>query len=142
VPIVAPPPTLVPSPRTAPQYAERAVAIVKQKFGFVLPYNPPSLIVVDAIIDKIKETGASEQQASGFLFGLGCYVGEVFVRNAGASWRATAEMRMADKCGFPIVLALRGAAGCNPVGQVFVRFRQGTAHSVATLYESVAGVAS
>ena len=128
-----------PTPRSAPQFAERAVTLVQQKFGFSLPYNPPSLIVVDALIDKIKETGASEQQASGLLFGLGCYVGEVFVRNAGASWRGTAEMGMAHVCGFPIVLALRGGVGCNPVGKVFGRFREGAVQSVADLYENVGG---
>ena len=130
---------LKPSPRTAPQFAARAVSIVQQKFGFSLPYNPPSLIVVDALVDKIKETGATEQQASGLLFGLGCYVGEVFVRNAGASWRATAEMGMAHVCGFPVVLALRSGEGCNPVGKVFGRFREGQGHSVADLFESVGG---
>lgn len=137
--MAARPQDLKPSPRTAPQFAERAVALVKQKFGFALPYNPPSLIVVDALVDKIKETGASEQQASGILFGLGCYVGEVFVRNAGASWRGTAEMGMAHVCGFPVVLALRSGEGCNPVGKVFGRFRDGSVHSVADLYESVGG---
>jgi hypothetical protein len=137
--MAARPQDLKPSPRTAPQFAERAVSLVQQKFGFSLPYNPPSLIVVDALVDKIKETGASEQQASGLLFGLGCYVGEVFVRNAGASWRATAEMGMAHVCGFPVVLALRSGEGCNPVGKVFGRFREGAAHSVADLFESLGG---
>ena len=35
-------------------------------------------------VDKIRATGATQQQASGLLSGLGCYVGEVFVRNAKA----------------------------------------------------------
>jgi metallophosphoesterase (TIGR00282 family) len=68
------------------------VALVRKKFGFQLNYDPPSLIVIDLLVDKIKETGATEHQASGLLLGLGCYVGEVFVRNARGSWRATAEM--------------------------------------------------
>lgn len=137
--MAARPQDLKPSPRTAPQFAARAVDMVQQKFGFSLPYNPPSLIVVDALVDKIKETGASEQQASGVLFGLGCYVGEVFVRNAGASWRATAEMGMSHVCGFPVVLSLRSGEGCNPVGKVFARFREGEKHSVADLFETMGG---
>jgi hypothetical protein len=75
------------SPTTASQVAEGSVAFVNDKFGFSLPYTPESLIVVDAIIDKIKATGATEQQASGLLSGLGCYVGEVLVKHAKASWR-------------------------------------------------------
>ena len=97
--------------QTAPQIAQGAVALVKKKFGFQLNYDPPSLIVIDMLIDKIKETGASEHQASGFLLGLGCYVGEVFVRHARASWRETAQMGMTKTCAYPIILALPGTRG-------------------------------
>lgn len=109
---------------------------VQKKFGFGLPYTPESLIVVDAIVDKIRATGATEQQASGLLSGLGCYVGEVLVRHAKASWRWTAEMGMAASCRFPVVVALPGVSGCDAIGAVFQRFSAGPAESVALLYES------
>ena len=125
-----------PSPDTAPRLAESAVAFVDRKFGILLPYNPPSLILVDALVDRIKATGASEQQASGLLLGLGCYVGEVFVRHARASWRKTAEMGMSRSCAFPVVIALPGVVGCNPIGQVFDRFRAGESASIAVFYET------
>jgi hypothetical protein len=115
------------------------VSFVQRKFGFSLPYTPESLLVVDAIVDKIKATGATEQQASGLLSGLGCYVGEVFVRHARASWRWTAEMGMASACRFPVVVALPGVTGCDAIGQVFQRFSGGAAVSVAALYERVLG---
>jgi hypothetical protein len=124
------------SPSTAPQLAEGSVAFVEQKFGFKLPYTPGSLILVDALIDKIKATGATEQQASGLLSGLGCYVGEVFVRNARASWRSAAEMGMTRSCRFPAVIALPGPAGCDPIGRVFERFESGSTGGVARLYET------
>ena len=124
------------APNTAQRLAEESVAFVQKKFGFVLPYTPESLIVVDAIVDKIKATGATEQQASGLLSGLGCYVGEVFVKHAKASWRWTAEMGMAESCRFPIVVALPGVTGCDTIGKVFQRFRVGAAESVAQLYET------
>lgn len=108
---------------------------VQKKFGFDLPYTPESLIVVDAIVDKIKATGATEQQASGLLSGLGCYVGEVFVRHARGSWRWTAEMGMTRSCRFPVVVALPGATGCDVIGKVFQRFSSGAAESVALFYE-------
>lgn len=126
------------SPSTAPQFAERTVEFVQRKFGFALPYTPESLIVVDAIVDKIKATGATEQQASGLLSGLGCYVGEVFVRHAKASWRWTAEMRMTGSCRFPVVLALPGVTGCDVIGKVFERFGDGAVESVALLYAKAA----
>jgi hypothetical protein len=128
------------SPDTAPQIAEGSVEFVYKKFGFALPYTPASLIVVDAIVDKIKATGATEQQASGLLSGLGCYVGEVFVRHAKASWRWTAEMNMTGSCRFPIVLVLPGLTGCDAIGKAFERFRGVNADDgVALLYERAVG---
>jgi hypothetical protein len=128
------------APDTAPRIAEGSVAFVYKKFGFALPYTPESLIVVDAIVDKIKATGATEQQASGLLSGLGCYVGEVFVRHAKASWRWTAEMNMTGSCRFPIVLVLPGLTGCDAIGKAFERFRGGSADDgVALLYERAVG---
>ena len=129
---------MIPTVQTAPQIAQGAVALVKKKFGFQLNYDPPSLIVIDLLVDKIKETGASEHQASGLLLGLGCYVGEVFVRHARASWRETAQMGMSRTCAYPIVLALPGAVGCNAIGIVFRRFAAGPAESAALLWESTA----
>jgi hypothetical protein len=127
------------SPSSAPQLAEGSVAFVQKKFGFLLPYTPESLILVDAVVEKIKATGATEEQASGLLSGLGCYVGEVFVRHAKASWRWTAEMGMAKSCRFPIVLALPGVVGCDAIGRVFECFSAGPAKSVALLYAAAAG---
>ena len=123
------------SARTAPGLAAGSVDFVEQKFGFTMPYSPESLLVVDEIVDKIKATGATEQQASGLLSGLGCYVGEVYVRTARASWRPAAEMKMSRSCRFPAVLALPGMTGCDPIGVVFDRFNLGPAHSAARLYE-------
>ena len=124
------------TPSSAPQLAEGSVAFVERKFAFRLPYTPESLIVVDAIVDKVRATGAAEQQASGILAGLGCYVGEVFVRHARASWRGAVEMGMGDSCRFEAVLSLPGPTGCDPVGAVFQRFDNGTT-SLARLYEAL-----
>jgi hypothetical protein len=123
------------SPTTAAQFANGSVEFVQKKLGFELPYTPESLIVVDAIVDKVKETGATEQQASGLLFGLGCYVGEVFTRHAHASWRWTTEMKMTSACRFAIVLALPGVVGCDVIGKVFRRFSGGAGESAARLFE-------
>ena len=130
---------MTPTVKTAPQIAQGAVALVKKKFGFQFNYDPPSLIVIDLLVDKIKETGASEHQASGFLLGLGCYVGEVFVRHARASWRETAQMGMTRTCAYPILLALAGGkVGCDAIDVVFKRFSDGEAVSAAALWEKIA----
>ena len=129
---------MTPTVSTAPQIAQGAVALVKKKFGFQLNYDPPSLIVIDMLIDKIKETGASSHQASGLLLGLGCYVGEVFVRHARASWRETAQMGLTRTCRYPIVLALPGTVGCDAIGVVFRRFDAGPSEGAALLWEKPA----
>jgi hypothetical protein len=127
---------VIPTVQTAPQIAQGAVALVKKKFGFQLNYDPPSLIVIDMLVDKVKETGATEHQASGLLLGLGCYVGEVFVRHARASWRETGQMGLTRTVAYPIVIALPGPIGCDTIGAVFRRFAKGAPESAATLYES------
>jgi len=125
---------MIVTPDLAPRLAEGSVAFVRDKFGFELLYTPESLVFVDAVVDKIRETGATEQQASGLLSGLGCYAGEVFVRHARASWRTSAQMRIRD-CRVPVVLALPGPTACDPIGRVFQRFSGGEAAGVALLYE-------
>ncbi len=124
------------SPETARQLAEGSVGFVRQKFGFELLYTPESLLFVDAVVDKIRETGATEAQASGLLSGLGCYAGEVFVRNAKASWRAPADLGLRRSCRFPVVLALPGPVPCDPLDRVFQRFAGATSDGVAGLYDT------
>jgi|SRR5688572_4421116 hypothetical protein len=120
----------------AARLAQQCVAFVRQKFGFPLPFTPESLLLVDLIVDKIKETRATETQASTILRGLGCYAGEVFVRHAKGSWRSAAELKVdqaSSESG--LVVALPGLVGCDVIGTVFGRFRQGPSTSVAALYE-------
>ena len=61
--------------------------------------------------------------------------GEVFVRHARGSWRWAAEMGMSG-CRVPVVLALPGPTGCDPIGRVFERYSGGPTDSVAALYEA------
>jgi hypothetical protein len=121
---------------TAERVAGQCVDFVREKFGFSLPFTPESLLLVDAIVDKIKGTRATESQASTLLHGLGCYAGEVFVRHAKGSWRAAAEMTVEDgPSKSAMVVALPGLVRCDVIGAVFERFRRGNAASVASLYE-------
>ena len=124
--------------QTAPQIAQGAVALVKKKFGFQLNYDPPSLIVVDLLVDKVKETGASEHQASGLLLGLGCYVGGPMAVAGMVVPSSCAQMGMTRTCTYPIILALPGRVGCDAIGIVFRRFTTGPAESAALLWESTA----
>lgn len=129
-----------PTPETAAQIAQQAVDFVRAKAGITLPYDPDCLPVLDTIIDNIKISGATEEEASGLLFALGCFLGEVLVRHGKGRWRRTEEMSMSKVCSFPIVVELLGRpdpTGCNPIGKVFKRFRNGPAESTSFFYNGL-----
>jgi hypothetical protein len=46
-------------------------------------------------------------------------------------------MGMSKVCPYPMVVALPGAVGCNPIGKVFDRFRAGESASLAAFYQAV-----
>ena len=124
------------TPADAPRLAQRSVAFVEQKFGFELPYTAESLAFVEEVIDRIRATGATEQQAAGLLVGLGCYAGEVLVRKARATWRCATDVKSDAPARFPIVLTLAGATVCDPLGRVFQLFADPAADSLSSLYET------
>jgi hypothetical protein len=128
------------TPAEAPQIARRSVQFVEEKFGLELRYTVESLVFVEAVIDRIRATGASEEQARGVLAGLGCYAGEVLVRNARASWRPATEVKAGGPSRSPILLTLAGARVCDPLARVFERFADPSSDGVASLYDTALGV--
>ena len=71
---------------------------------------------------------------------MGCYVGEVFVRNAKARWRTTESLGMATVASSPIVIQMPDGRGCNPVGKVYKRFQNGPEDNIAWFYHVMAEV--
>jgi hypothetical protein len=130
------------TPAEAPQIARRSVLFVEEKFGVELRYTAESLVFVEAVVDRIRATGASEEQASGLLAGLGCYAGEVLVRHARASWRGAAEVKADAPARFPALLTLPGAKVCDPLACVFARFADPASDGLATLYDLALGAPS
>lgn len=126
---------ITPSPQTAAGIAAMVVPFVEQNYGVTLDYAVASLERVDAIVDDLRRDQAFEA-VQPLLFSLGCYVGEVFVRHARASWRTTDEMGMQALASSPIVVRLPDGRGCNPVGRVYRRFQDGGAESLVRFYEA------
>ncbi|HVJ83533.1 MAG TPA: hypothetical protein VNC50_20880, partial [Planctomycetia bacterium] len=93
-----------------------------------------SLRAVDDIIEDLRQEGCTSDQMAETLFGFGCYVGEVFVRNAGGRWRNAAETSMADLAGFPLVVELGKESFCNPIGKVFKRMDNGEGDDLPYFY--------
>lgn len=124
---------LVPSPETAAEIAAMVPPFFEENYGVVLDYGVESLRQVDGVIEDLRRDQRFETLQP-LLFAMGCYVGEVMVRHAGASWRTTAEMGMGEVASTPIVIRVADGRGCNPVGRVYKRFQNGTGDSLASFY--------
>jgi hypothetical protein len=123
------------TPAEARRMADQLVALVQRK-GVQLDYSPGSLEAIDLVVENIKATGLSERDASGMIYAVGCYVGEVLVQHAGGKWCPTPELSMEHVCSWPLVVQMPGGAGVNPIGKAFKRFRNGDVDSLRFFYHA------
>lgn len=125
-----------PTPENAPRHAALCVEGAKAVSGVDLDYSPASLHLVDEIIEGFRRDGVSSQEVAETLFTFGCYVGEVFVRNAGGVWRNAEETPMRDVATFVLVIELSEHQSiCNPIGKAFKRLDNGPEDSLAYFYK-------
>jgi hypothetical protein len=124
---------MTPTPESAAEIAELAVPWVLKNYGVQLDYGVSSLRQVDGIIDDLRQTETFEALQP-FLFSMGCYVGEVFVRHGGGRWRTAQDIGMAGVTTAPIVVEMPDGRGCNPVGKTYKRFQNGPADNIAWFY--------
>ena len=122
-----------PAPENAALFAGDIVESATQVSGVELDYTPDSLALVDGIFDGFRADGVTSEQLAETLFGFGCYVGEVLIRNAGGRWRATADEEQA-LAGWPIVVELGEQRWCNPIGKTFKRLDNGPEDSLRYFY--------
>jgi len=113
------------------------VPFVEQNYGLHLDYGVPSLGQIDGILDDLRRDQRFET-IQPILFSLGCYVGEVIVRNAKARWRTPESLGLTAMASSPIVLEMADGRSCNPVGKVYRRFEHGSADDLAVFYRSIA----
>jgi len=123
-----------PSVENAPKFAAEIVASVKEIVGIDLDYSVASLESVDRILEGFRKEGTTSEQVAETLFGFGCYVGEVFVRQAKGMWKPAADTKAAAAFGFPLVIQTGAAKFCNPIGKVFKRVDNGVEDSVPFFY--------
>ncbi len=124
-----------PTPDNAPLFAADIATSTADITGTALDFSPGSLKVVDDIIDGFRREGCNSDQVAETLFGFGCYVGEVLVRNARGQWRNTGDTKMANLAGFPLVVELPNDAICNPIGKAFKRIENGEEDSLPYFYQ-------
>ncbi|CAL9560879.1 hypothetical protein SUDANB15_04602 [Streptomyces sp. enrichment culture] len=115
-------------------YAAAFVARVTARGRIPLDYSVTSLRVVDFLVDGLRKGGADRGRVRETLFGLGAYVGEVLVRQAGAVWVDLDEEQRA--CfGQPVGVRMPDGRIWNPVGKVHNRFEAGgPQESLQTFY--------
>jgi hypothetical protein len=129
---------LTPSPSNAAEIAGMTLPVVQQNYGVELDYSPASLKELDAIVDDLRRDQRFEAVQT-LLFSMGCYVGEVLVRHAGARWRTTEDLGMGQAAISPIAVEMPDGRGCSPVARVYRRFQKGREDSLAAFYRAMAG---
>ena len=108
-----------PIPENASTFADQIVQAARDVSKVELDYSQESLVLVDRILEDFIRDKLTPEQIGETLFGFGCYVGEVFVRNAGGIWKNTTETPMKSFAGVPIVIKMPDGSIVNPVGKVF-----------------------
>ncbi|MFF1510344.1 hypothetical protein [Streptomyces sp. NPDC058326] len=122
--------------RHASEFVERATARAR----LPLDYTAASLSVVDRLIDGLRRGGAGPDDVAGPLLGLGAYVGEVLVREAGAVWVDLPPEHLL-RAVFARSVGLRMPDGrvWNPLGRTVNRFEIGPGESLRTYYLTLHG---
>ena len=126
-------------PANAARFAADMVVSAREVSGVELDYSASSLRTVDSIIQDFRADGVTSDMVGETLFGFGCYVGEVFVRNRGGRWRLTAETPMRDFAGMPFVIELPDGEWCNPMDKVVKRLDNGPEDDLPYFYRLFAG---
>jgi hypothetical protein len=127
------------SPENARDHAQIAVLVAREEYESELDYTPGSLEMVDAHIDSLREEGIDGEGAAETLFVLGCYLGEVMVRNLGGAWVATARSPLRDVSPWPMVVALADGSAWDAIGKAYKRLELGDAEYLPAFFAAAAG---
>ncbi|MGW7411503.1 hypothetical protein [Streptomyces sp. NPDC054863] len=105
-----------------------------------LDFSVKSLRIVDFLIDELRngEGGTDQADLGRNLFGLGAYVGEVLVRNAGSKW---VDLGEPERDYFQQRVGMRMADGMlrSPLSKVANRYEVGPEESLELYYLTLPG---
>ncbi|WP_408056412.1 hypothetical protein [Streptomyces mesophilus] len=119
-------------------HAREFVAQVTRRNRLPLDYTVASLRVVDFMVDGLRKAGAGVPRPERVLYGLGVYVGEVLVRQAGAVWVEFDETQR-EYFGQAVGVRMPDGRVWNPLGRVVNRFDVGGEESLQTFYLTLHG---
>jgi hypothetical protein len=122
-----------PNAANAPRFARDIIEAAREFSHVNLDYSAGSLEELDRLIEEMRRDGVPVEAVGATLFGFGTYLGEVFVRDAGAQWVDLDETRRDD---FDQAIGVQMPDGMlwNPIGKVFKRFHRGAEDSLPFFY--------
>ena len=112
---------------------ERVVLFSEKLNDSEMDFSALSLRRLDQLLDEYRDVGVDADQHIVELFQLGCYLGEVFVRNSGARWVAVNE----DSRHFfnwTIYLVLPSGRYVDPVEAIYHRMNSAIGECVASYF--------
>lgn len=125
------------TPELAPDIAAEIVESAQEISRVTLDYSVESLQLVDDIIDEFHREKLDFDDMAETLYAFGCYVGEVFVRNAGATWRASTQDELENVFGVPLILEMKASNSLvNPIGKVIKRMENGDEDNLPYFYRA------
>ena len=117
------------TPNRYQKEAEAFVIIMKELASEVnLDYSNQSLSTLDSFISKKFEPAGSKYVGESLIIGMGCYVGEVIIRNIGGHWSNSGE---------PEVNEIGEIKAIYPIQKVAKRFKNGMVDSLAFYYATI-----
>lgn len=123
------------TPENAGKFADSFVNAAKNITGQTLDYSPNSISIVDSIVDSMRSQGAPIHKMPDTFFAMGCYIGEVFVRNGHGQWVLTESSPLKNFSSSKIMIQLSSTSYCNPIDKAFKRAENGEEDSLAYFYE-------
>ncbi|MEU9700567.1 hypothetical protein [Streptomyces sp. NPDC047981] len=122
------------------RYAVDFVGRITVRTRLPLDFGVASLGVVDRIIDGLRRGGARREEVAESLLGLGAYVGEVLVRQAGGVWVDLApDHSLRTTFEHPVAVRMPDGRLWNPLGRTVNRFEIGPQESLQTYFLTLHG---
>ena len=121
-------------PEQAPKLSEIAVVALRKLNGDHLDYSPESLRIIDRLFLKFRSEGYTPESMNKFMFVVGCYTGEVIVRNnPGSIWDMPTENEIA--IGFTSIgVRSKNGTFSNPIDKVYKLMQSGEEDSLMSFY--------
>ncbi len=119
-------------PHTIDRFAKEAEAFTAVMRDLApelrLDYSPKSLEILDEFISKRFEPPGSKFVPDSLIIGMGCYVGEVIIRNVGGHWNSSGKPEINDLGEIQVMF---------PIQKVAKRFSNGSVDSLSFYYTTI-----